>query len=237
MLSISHACRTHIGMQRELNEDLWLYEPDLPVWLVLDGMGGHGAGDLASRLAGDSIIKALGQGSGLMQALQIGHDSITQAAKQGQGAVGMGCTCVALLLHGEEYQIAWLGDCRAYVWQNGLKRLTKDHSYVQDLVDAGILSETEAQSHPKRNIVTRALGGGELNPVRPSVLDGRAQPGQRFLLCSDGLCGELPDRKIESIIAGGVSDQETVDRLIDEANRMGGADNITAVMVTMQNGI
>ena len=233
---MAHACRSDIGLERSLNEDACYHDPERGLWLVLDGMGGHGAGDLASRLAGEALLRAVGHGDDLIEAMQKAHHEVLDASQKGQGTPRMGCTCVALMLDGLNYTVSWLGDCRAYLWNRELKRLTKDHTYVQELVDAGLIKSHEAFKHPQRNIVTRALGGGGPDEVHPGIVSGRAEPEQRFLLCSDGLSGEVPQEDIESILELSLPEDRTVDRLIDEANHRGGRDNITVALVTVPLG-
>ncbi len=237
MQDVIHVCRSDVGMERDLNEDACICDPERGLWAVLDGMGGHGAGDLASRLAGEALIRSHAQDQALAQAIEAAHQAVLQASQKGQGAARMGCTVVVLKLQGDDYTIAWLGDCRAYLWDGRLNQLSIDHTYVQELVEAGIIDQEQASVHPKRNIVTKAIGGGEQACAAPSVIHGKAEAGQIFLLCSDGLSGELPDREIESIMALGLNEKDTADRLVFEANAKGGRDNITVSLVRVPDHV
>jgi len=143
----------------------------------------------------------------------------------------MGCTVAALQLNERGYQIAWVGDSRIYLWNGTLQQLSKDHSYVQRLVDAGVIAPGDAHTHPQRNIITQALGGQEFGPLRVDSVTGRFNHDDLFMLCSDGLTGEVTDSQIVELLSAQSSLQEKADRLVQAALDHGGADNITVVLV------
>jgi serine/threonine protein phosphatase PrpC len=234
---------THVGLVRRRNEDAFLDRPDRGLWAVADGMGGHQAGDYASTrvvTALDEIVPPpVLQSAGCREALDeyaraaaaalIGVDSElrTRAAALGPFTT-IGSTVVALLGQDDECIVLWAGDSRAYRCRGGaLRQLTVDHSRVQELVDAGLLPPAEAVGHPESNIVTRAIGAGhlEVGIVRESV-----QPGDRFLLCSDGLTAMLRNEEIAREIAVGLP-QAAAQRLLELALDFGASDNVTIVVI------
>jgi len=226
--------KTHVGLKRKINEDAVLALPDHDIWVVSDGMGGHEAGDYASRLITDSIatvpigLEPTERMHALRDAVQAAHRLIVQEAEaRGRGVIG--ATIVALMMANGHFVAIWAGDSRIYRLRNGMiEMLTTDHSAVADLVLAGKMSWDEAEQHPQSNAITRAVGVGdelELDKIRGEVL-----PGDRFLICSDGLTkyatfGILRDTLTSYPI-------ETVsERLIQIALAGGGADNITVIVV------
>ena len=226
--------KTHVGRKRKINEDAVLAMPDRAIWTVSDGMGGHDAGDYASRLIADAIatiphgLDAAERMHALRRAIQDAHRLITaEAEARGRGVIG--ATVASLMLAAGHFVGIWAGDSRIYLLRDGeIDMLTTDHSAVAELVLAGQMTWDEAELHPNSNAITRAVGVGdalEIDKVRGEVL-----PGDRFLLCSDGLTKyatfgilqhELSSQPIETIS----------DRLIQIALAGGGADNITVVVV------
>jgi len=225
---------THIGLVRQRNEDAFLDQPDLGIWAIADGMGGHEAGDFASA----SIVTALGAVElpddleGLAEAAAIELDAVDhalrfRAAKRGPYAV-IASTVVVLLARGEEFAALWAGDSRLYRWRDGeLRQLTKDHSKVQEMIDAGLLRPEQAAHHPHSNIVTRSVGGG---PFELDRLSDEVLPEDRFLLCSDGLTNAVADAEIAAELAVG-SPREAALRLRDHVLARGAPDNVTIVIV------
>lgn len=223
---------THVGRVREHNEDSHFADPELGLWIVADGMGGHRCGEVASQIAVDFIREEVGKGSALRAAVERAHEVVLLAAGQGLGHPGMGSTVVALKLDGPDYELSWVGDSRAYLWDEGvLVQLTRDHSLVQQLVDAGQLTEEEALLHPNRNVVTQALGAADLDQVEVEEARGTLHQGQQILLCSDGLTGEVSEAEIREILAGEADAQGAVERLIDRTLEHGASDNVTAILV------
>jgi protein phosphatase len=230
--AIHSACATHTGRIRDRNEDSYLAQPEQGLWLIADGMGGHQGGEIASSLVVHEVHKLMHQDLSLRLAINMTHQTVKTAAGASDATKGMGSTVVALKLDRFRYEVCWVGDSRAYLWDDiSLEQLTRDHSFVRELVDSGIITDVEARQHPRRNVITRALG---LEPVENLIVDcvsGDLFRGERILLCSDGLTSELNDTEISEILALGNSCQATVDLLVQNANARGGRDNITAILV------
>ena len=228
-----------VGRRRETNEDAFLVEPGYDLYVVADGMGGYAAGEVASRIAVDSLKESLagprngGTAVRLQDAVQEANVKICDSqaeANQHQ----MGTTLVAMLVEDERVIIGHVGDSRAYLFRDGgLRRLTSDHSWVNEQVKLGLLSDEAAQRHPMRNIVTRALGSR--TEVAAEVREEGVRPGDVFLLCSDGLNTMLADQEIEGVLARLGRDPEKACReLVSRANDRGGEDNTTVVVVTVE---
>lgn len=222
--------KTDPGAVRELNEDTCLADPELGLWLVADGMGGHSTGDVASRIARDTIVKHVRAGSRLRDAVRSAHQEVLKVAKTREGSVGMGSTVVAALVDGADYELAWVGDSRAYLYDGELTQLTRDHSHVQDLLDAGAIAVEEARGHPSRHLLTRCLGVTAEDTFEVGTGRGRFLRGQELLLCSDGLTDELSNTEIRDVLALAASPQERADKLVDAAIAGGGRDNISVVL-------
>lgn len=240
------AARSDVGKSRAANEDYFAIRSESGLFLVADGMGGHGNGEVASRLATRSVcdtILALPKetwrrkssaeqpAAALREALEKANQAVFRAVDGNAELSGMGATMVALLLVGESAIVAHAGDSRAYRVRAGkLGQLTEDHTWVGQQVTAGELSPDEARQHPFRNVVTRALGGEANLIVDVSAHDIRE--GDIFLLCTDGLTGVVPDERIVEIVDGTGTLDGRCAALIDAANEGGGPDNITAVLVS-----
>ena len=235
---------TDVGLVRAGNEDAYVSEP--MVFGVADGMGGHQAGEVASDIAARIIRDRLGTGAsnvGVVVASVVeANASIYQAAHASADQQGMGTTLTALVvMRADESNVARfalvnVGDSRTYLLRNGvLHRATVDHSYVQELVNTGHISEEEARTHPRRNIVTRALG------IEPTVrVDTWLVPmvhGDRFILCSDGLVDEVHDDDIAAIAIAADDPQAAAEQLVAKANANGGRDNVTVVIVDVLQGV
>ncbi|MFV0513675.1 MAG: PP2C family protein-serine/threonine phosphatase [Jhaorihella sp.] len=226
--------KTHIGLRRRINEDAVLAMPEQNIWAVSDGMGGHDAGDFASRLVTDAIA-TIAEGldpaermHALRDALQEAHKAIQQEA-EARGRRLIGATVAALMMANSHFVALWAGDSRIYRYRDGgIEMLTSDHSAVADLVLSGQMTWDEADRHPLSNAITRAVGVGgelELDKVR-----GPVAPGDRFLICSDGLTKYATFGMLERLL--GACPIETVsDRLIQVALSGGGADNISVIVV------
>jgi protein phosphatase len=226
---------TDVGKVRATNQDRLLEDP--PLFAVADGMGGHAAGEVAALTAVEALRSAFSghaSADGLVAAAAEANRSVWRRAAADPDLRGMGTTLVALALVSEEGEdrlaIVNVGDSRLYRLRNGeLEQLTTDHRLVQELVDEGQLSEAEASVHPQRNVLTRALG---VDPdVAVDVLQVLPFKGDRYLLCSDGLSGELADRQLASVLRRFADPQEAARELIADAKANGGADNITVVIV------
>ena len=236
-ISVSSFGATHVGYARDHNEDSYICAPEQGLWIVADGVGGYDAGEIASAIVVDQVKQAHQESIPITQALLIAHQSVIDAPGQGRGKKGMGSTVVALVLNGSAYEIVWVGDSRAYLWNGtSLVQLTQDHTHVQRLVDQGAITEEEAFSHPLANVLDQAIGlnGGQL---AVDQCTGKLLTGERLLLCSDGLSGEVPHQEIESAFNENLDDHSTTENLINAALAHGGADNITAIVVSIRNDI
>jgi protein phosphatase len=234
---------TDVGRRRESNEDDFLLEPGRGVYAVADGMGGHAAGEIASRLAIETLHEVLQRNDTpskpmssedaaewLRSAVVEANRRICDSIRLHEERRGMGTTVVALVHSGDDAVIGHVGDSRMYLLRGGeLLRMTSDHSWVNEQVKLGLMNDDTAQRHPMRNIVTRALGS------RPDVLVDltslQIRPGDVFLLCSDGLNTMLADDQIHAVMLAHRHDPEGACRaLVEEANRRGGDDNVTVVV-------
>ena len=219
---------SHIG-HRGTNEDGYLEAADLRLWAVADGMGGHAHGEVASGTALHRLKRALLDGQGLGDAVATANRATWEAARK-KGS-DMGTTLVALQLHGDAYEVAWLGDSRAYLWHGAtLRQITTDHTVVQDWVAQGRLSPAEARHHPYGHVLTRGVGLDR--DERPQTTSGRLGGGERFLLCSDGLTDTLDDGTIAAV-ATKTADAEVPGELKQAAQAAANPhqDNLTAVWV------
>lgn len=223
--------RTDVGCVRDHNEDSLIVEH--PLYAVFDGMGGHASGEVASEIACKVISNRAPKNldiAALGQAVEEANLSILEAAKEGVGKKGMGTTCTACMLEGEKLNIAQVGDSRAYLLHEGrLNQLTRDHSYVQQLVETGQITKEEARVHPNRSMITRALGSDPR--MIPDLYEISVSAGDRLLICTDGLYSMVSDSRIEEILGSVADSQECADLLVSAANNAGGNDNITVIVV------
>jgi PPM family protein phosphatase len=231
------ASKTDTGRQRNANEDS--YFARAPVFAVADGMGGAQAGEVASRIAAGAFEPGVDSDqageSQLEQIVKGANREIHDLAQRDSSRAGMGTTLTAALVQGGEVSFAHVGDSRAYLYRDGeLKRLTKDHSLVEELRRQGRLTEEEAEEHPQRSIITRALGPEA--EVNVDTMTHPARSGDVFLLCSDGLTTMVGDEEIKRILSESRSLRAAVSNLVDAANRAGGRDNITAVAFRVEEG-
>jgi serine/threonine protein phosphatase PrpC len=240
---------SHVGRQRQHNEDAYLVEANAKLFLVADGMGGHAAGEIASRIAVETISEFIlhtveDEGTWphaydekfkrstnrLMAALKLANTRVLEAMRKDSRLRGMGTTVVASLVEGDTVSVAHVGDSRAYLIRSAqLSRITNDHSWVFEQVQAGLLTEAEAERHPLRNVITRALGGSL--SVIPDAKEIESRPGDIYLLCSDGLTGMVPEEEILRLLTESEDLEAACNSLIDRANERGGYDNITAILV------
>lgn len=223
--------RTDVGCLRDHNEDSLTVEP--PLYVVADGMGGHAAGEVASEIAVETISQLAPKrpdGAALAKAVEEANRAIIEAAQEGLGREGMGTTVTAAMLEGERLVIAQVGDSRAYLLHQGrLQQLTRDHSLMADMIEAGQLTPEEARTHPQRSVITRALGSSP--DTRPDIYELTIEAGDRLLLCSDGLSTMLLDSEIESTLRRVQDPQRCATQLVNEAVAAGGFDNVTVVVV------
>jgi len=239
---------TDVGQVREHNEDSIDWDTERGMFILADGMGGHNAGEVASALAIESIKHALydvltpeimnseivDYNDALYEAITYANTEIFEQALENTEYAGMGTTLVMSLIHNGKARIANVGDSRMYV-NNGstITQLTTDHSLVQEMVDNGYLSEEEAYSAVSRNLITRALGISE--EVDVDLIEHEIQPGDVFLLCSDGLSDLVIDEEISAILTGNQGHlDEAAKQLVAAANARGGKDNISVILMTMR---
>lgn len=243
------AQRTDPGLLREVNEDSYglLAGPQagLPpgsgVYIVADGLGGHAAGDVASRLAVETILQACAHTSSwghphdlLRDAIEEANNAVYRRARQDAALAEMGTTVVAALILDDMLMLANVGDSRAYLVREGeLQQLTRDHSWVAKAVEDGVLTREQARHHPDRNVIYRSLGAA--SSVDVQTYEYRLQAGDRILLCTDGLTDVVPDALIAELCTTPDVD-EAADRLISAANNRGGPDNITATLIAVSSG-
>ena len=243
MVRLLHAARTDVGMIRSGNEDNFAVNVpqtgDRGLFVVADGMGGHAAGEVASEMAVQTLERELAGVKDLVDrnsaervsdALRLAnrtiHDrTITEVDKQ-----GMGTTASVLIVSSGRYLIGQVGDSRVYLLRDGaLQQITKDHSYVQEQVDAGFLTPEQARYHPYSNVITRCVGASP--DVQPDIYQGDVRIGDLFLVASDGLTGMVDDRRLQMLLMSRAEPERKVHSLIAEANGRGGLDNITAIVV------
>jgi PPM family protein phosphatase len=256
-LRVTSAGLTDVGRKRTSNEDSFAISEQHQLFVVADGMGGHAAGEVASRLAVESIERHI-SGSDprkeptypasfrfprneeatlpvparrVLNAIRLANQEIVRSVRKNQSHRGMGTTVVIAYLHGARAYIGSVGDSRAYLFRDGtLRQLTSDHTFVNEQVRAGTLTAQEARRHPARNILTRAVGSQE--DVEADILDQEIQAGDRLLLCSDGLTTMVEDAQIlEALRAHGDDPAASCRALIDLANDKGGDDNVTVVLI------
>jgi protein phosphatase len=236
-MSLRGAARTDVGLRRRANEDTFALVPELGLYLVADGMGGHTAGQVASELAAEAAVRAVRTLEGasasltdkLRYALAAANREILAAARAKPEFAGMGTTLVALLATEERIALAHVGDSRAYLIRAGkIRQLTDDHSLVAELLRRREISENAARGHPHRHVLTRALG--VRRNVEPDLAELTPAGGDSFVLCSDGLTGHVRDEEIAEIAAPEGDLESICDQLVNLANSRGGEDNVTVVV-------
>jgi protein phosphatase len=241
LVHLAVAARTDVGRIRKGNEDSLHASANAyrGLFIVADGMGGHAAGEVASEMAVDIVSHDLSDLNDLdaseahervAEALRDANRAVFERTRTERDKLGMGSTVSALLLSETKYVVGHVGDSRIYLVRDGqLYQLTKDHSLVQEQVDAGLITPDQARRHPQSNVITRCIGMAD--EIEPDVFDGEARVGDSFLLASDGLTGMVEDRRIQQLLLSRAKPERIVDALIQEANINGGNDNITAVVV------
>lgn len=240
-MQIAVGARTDVGMLRAGNEDNFFAEADdrRGVFVVADGMGGHAAGEVASEMAVQIIARQLlpitsvkdpRASATVAQSLKDANRAIYDRMLAEVDKQGMGTTASVAVLSDAGYLIGQIGDSRIYLLRDGaLKQLTKDHSYVQEQVDAGLLTPEQARYHPYSNVITRCVGASE--DVEVDIYTDAIKVGDVFLLASDGLTGMVDDRRLQQLLLARSGPGRIVDSLITEANGRGGLDNITAIVI------
>ncbi len=250
MSRYSAAALSHVGMKRTNNEDSFVLRPDLGLYIVADGMGGHSCGEVASQLAVSQIVEFMAgtrldeestwpyayderisfHGNKLKTAISVANEKIQEYSAQHSESRGMGTTVVAALVHQDRLILSHVGDSRAYLYRGGgLQPITSDHSWVNEQVRMGFLSQNEAQRHPFRNVITKALGTkGE---ATADVAEIPLMAGDLVLLCTDGLNTMVEDATIAGVLAATKELEPACQSLIESANRSGGEDNVTVLIL------
>lgn len=233
---------TDVGRIREVNQDYIFcsMEPvgKLPnLFLVADGMGGHKAGDLASRYTVETLIKSI-ENSGSDNPITIINDAIVEAnrkliekAAESEQYSGMGTTLVVCTIIGESMYVANVGDSRLYLYDGRLSQITRDHSLVAEMVALGKLGRDEARRHEKKNVITRAIGGSK--EVMADFFEAELTAGNRIIMCSDGLSNMVEDEEIEQVLASDITIEDKTKQLLGRANENGGKDNIAVVIIEL----
>jgi protein phosphatase/serine/threonine-protein phosphatase Stp1 len=225
---------THVGTVRTHNEDAYVNRPDLGLWAVADGAGGHSRGEMASRMIAETLEEipdGLSAGAILAEVRQRiaeTHSALRHAADLDSDISAS--TVVVMIARDDHFACLWAGDSRAYLLRNGqLTQITHDHSLVQELVDAGAISAAEAERHPRANVITRAVGS-ESDELELDKVTSRLMAGDRFLLCTDGLCKTLQDDVLAELLSV-PTEAAPADRLVDAALAHRVRDNVTAITV------
>ena len=237
--------KTDVGMVRSDNQDYFFFTPE-PVgslqnlFLVADGMGGHRAGDMASRFTVETFVRLVGSYEYtdtvtiLTEAVTRVNTLLLEKAAESEDYEGMGTTLVAATIEGNTLKVANVGDSRLYLVGDDICQVTRDHSLVEEMVLRGQLEKEEAKTHVNKNIITRAIGA--CDTVMPEIFSADLSPGVKILMCSDGLTNMLDDNKIAKIIKEAGSVDEAVNELIASANDAGGKDNVTALLIDPEIG-
>ncbi len=230
---------TDIGKRRSANQD-YVYASDQPVgnlpnlMIVADGMGGHNAGDLASRCTVESMLEYIQNASEkrpiplISAAIHHANELVIEKSRSDKKLEGMGTTVVAATVKDGYLYVANVGDSRLYLIDQEIEQITRDHSLVEEMIRVGELQRKDARSHPDRNVITRAIG--VRTPVRIDFFDVKLEEGDRILLCSDGLTTMVEDEDILHIVKKSTSPKEAAQRLVTEANKNGGKDNISVIL-------
>jgi len=230
--------RTHVGLRREINEDSLFAAPERGLWAVADGMGGHEAGEIASTMVTDAlrclpIVSDLDELAGrAVEALhQVNRDLVELARSGERKGQTIGTTVVGLAVANGSFRCFWLGDSRAYRLRDGeITRLSRDHSLVQDLVDAGMLKPEEADTHADANLITRAVGAAD--EIAVDIVSGNARPGDRFVLASDGLTRIVGDGELAAELER-APPAMAADNLIDMVLARGAPDNVSLIIIKL----
>ncbi|MEX0833398.1 MAG: Stp1/IreP family PP2C-type Ser/Thr phosphatase [Actinomycetota bacterium] len=235
-MKIKVGAATDTGLVRESNEDAYLSEP--PLYAVADGMGGHRGGEVASALA----LETLGEGfkkegaEGVAGTVQRANEAIYERGSRDREVAGMGTTLTVAVTGEDSLHLVHVGDSRAYLYRDGeLKPLTEDHTMVQEMVNEGSLTREAARNHPQRSVLTRALGIGD--DIELDDLEVGVRPGDRILLCTDGLTATVPDARVAELLSDNKDPQAAAEKLVEAANDAGGVDNTTVVVLDVEEGV
>ena len=237
-MDLSCVSRTHVGLRRKVNEDSIAIRTDRGLWAVADGMGGHDAGDVASATVTEALMRlpivySLDQlVEAAVSALQGVNQNLIALARSTNTSRTNGSTVDGLAIADRQFRCFWAGDSRAYrVRDRKLDRLSRDHSLVQDLVNAGMMNPQEAETHPNANVITRAVGVVE--ELKVEIVSGDVLPGDQFLLASDGLTRLVPDDELATELLANHA-AEAADRLVDIVLSRGAPDNISIIIIDVK---
>lgn len=228
------AGQSEIGLVRSSNQDAILLDQQSGLWLVADGMGGHAGGAEASRLASTTIQAAVRDGASLRSSILAAHYAIRAAQSENMDLSDMGTTVVAMLERAKDFEIAWVGDSRAYLYSavpGRLEQLTRDHNLAGLMVESGTLSQAEAARHPRRHVLTDCLGLHGAQAPRIDRVEGQWQSDQILMLCSDGLSGELDDEQIAAVLGDESSLDAKIACLLERVRAAGARDNVSIILV------
>lgn len=223
---------TDVG-RREHNEDAFFVDAALGLMVVADGVGGHQAGEVASQVTCEVLARDVQHTGDLEGAIRSANLEVRDAVAGGRGKPGMATTVVAAQFDGADYELAWVGDSRAYLWDGQLKLLTRDHSYVEALLEKGQITFAEARHHPRKNVIVQAIGLQDEDKLRVGGNRGRLKAGDILVLCSDGLSDVVDCGRLAVILARDEPLQQRCHDLVQAAVQGGGRDNITVVLVQM----
>ncbi len=234
--------KTDVGKKRSMNQDCIFFtdEPIGPLpnlYIVADGMGGHKAGDVASRTAIEYVTEYISDStvsnpvSLLKRAIIYANDKVLRLSRENEDYSGMGTTFVAAVVDDNTMYVVNIGDSRLYLINNDIKQVTLDHSLVEELIRTGQLDRNKGRNHPEKNIITRAMGIG--SEVVPDFFEIELELGDKFLLCSDGLSNMIEDDEIKDIVRENEELSAAVDKLVERANYYGGKDNISVVLAAI----
>lgn len=239
-LTFESVARTHVGMVRTLNEDRFVDRPQIALWAVADGMGGHQAGEVAAGMLADALmaVETFGSGYAFLDNVQDAVERVNRAliahAAIGPPGTVIGATIVTLMAFAGHYACLWAGDSRAYLLRGGrLEQITRDHSMVQELIDSGALARRDAKSYGRSNVITRAVGVNDRLAL--DLHQGPILEGDIFLLCSDGLSNMVEDHEIAAQLSGSALGP-AADALIATTLERGAKDNVTLVLIRALNG-
>ena len=233
--------KTDVGLKRENNEDAFIVSPETDCCLVADGMGGAAAGELASRIFGDTALDIFSKNTHhteeeilflIQKAFSFANEKILEHVTQNPNHKGMGCTGELLAFSDNGFFLGHVGDSRTYRSRNGyLEQLTEDHTLVQQQLDEGLITHENVRNHPLRHVILRAIG--LTHELTLDLVQGKIAPGDLFLLCSDGLTDMLPNDRIQDILSSDIDISQKAETMIEAAKTAGGDDNITVVLAAI----
>ncbi len=238
MIKITCYGETDVGVKRTNNEDAIIVKPDLYFLAVADGMGGQASGEVASSTFADTTLEVFSKSGNrseqetlelIQKSFILANERVLGKAMENPEQHGMGCTGELIAFYQQNFVVGHVGDSRTYLFRQGkMKQITQDHSFVQELIHKGVITEEEAKSHARRNVILRAIGVKEELPV--DIIKGECLTGDLYLLCSDGLTGMVDDVAIENTLSNSGTLPEKTKQLIGSAKSAGGKDNITVAL-------